>query len=229
MPYELKREPLCVFRLVGGGAASPARCPPRSLCGFPSSRSGVIQTIPSQSPPCFSYPALPFFMPAFGFCARSSKDVLWNDLLPQPGITEHPRCCCVTLARLAKFKKTKDFLCFFFFPLSVRNRRVCDCVCQWGERVYMCAHVWRCNHSSVWVDCRPVSGGRGNNRRNRNLFRRFTDHSLLDPSPRCFWISSRSDVCRRCRCLSGLLGTVTLVRSCCSKLLFCELNNQSCI
>ena len=41
-------------------ALHAAYCPPRSLCGFQSSRSRVIQTIQSQSPACFSYPFLSF-------------------------------------------------------------------------------------------------------------------------------------------------------------------------
>lgn len=58
-----------------------AYCPPRSLCGFQSSRSRVIQTICSQSHPCFSYPFLSlflflFFIPVYRFCARFSEDVL---------------------------------------------------------------------------------------------------------------------------------------------------------
>ena len=81
-----------------------------------------------ESKPCMLFISIPvFFMPAHNFCARFSKDVLWNDLLPHPENQAswkkkkkkwkkiHPHNCCVTPARLAKFFTEMTSLAFFFF------------------------------------------------------------------------------------------------------------------
>ena len=117
------------FRLVGGRSNTlhAAYCPPRSVCGFQSSRSRVIQTIQSQSPACFSYPFLSFLcqrtisvLASLRMCYEMISYLTQRTRHHEKKKKKkkkkiHPHNCCVTPARLAKFFTEMTSLAFFFF------------------------------------------------------------------------------------------------------------------
>lgn len=115
---------VCFFRLVGGcsNTLHAAYCPPRSMCGFQSSRSRVIQTIQSQSPACFSYPFLSFLcqrtisvLASLRMCYEMISYLTQRTRHHRKKRKKkkkiHPHNCCVTPAWLAKFFRN-DFSCF---------------------------------------------------------------------------------------------------------------------
>lgn len=131
-----------------------AYCPPRSMCGFQSSRSRVIQTIQSQSPPCFSYPFLSFLCQCT-ISVLASLRMCYEMISYLTQRTRHHKknpptlLLCNSSSVSEVFKN--DFFCFF----CQSEREESISFCQRGARVYMYAHVWRCNQPSVFVDKCP--------------------------------------------------------------------------